>query len=361
MNKFMDRLEKIGTYINHILSQINKGNNVSFDYSPKNLGLSDIEYSTILIKYGINHTIHSDKLMGIIRGTNDKNLLTLLQKKDSIDLVVKFIDDYNYFNSKTLLEFLRHTGYNLKFFIGIEDKLEIESIIDLSKFIGEIPEKLLFYILHNEYYQKNVRIQSSLFYGFTLLPPKIQMFVIDKKIIPLTEMKLIELMTSYMISGLNSKIKDLLFSELDIQNMEIDTKLLLYVNTDEYIRKKLFPEEKIFLKWVKSNNLFPNLNDTKDNELIIRFLREYPKILNPKYLDTDVLATIKFSNLNIPEDIKKLIKLPTKLTIKLDGDDIAPMVYSDRDNSNLWVKYVVDEELWEHTIDWDYSYVDTSS
>lgn len=364
----MDKKEKFIRHVYYLLSQIDDSYLNNFPYTAKKLGMTDLEYATMLANYLISgNQMKTAKLRDIVLGSGYENMVTLASDPNGIKILTKVIDMYGSLFTGTIPTLLlKRSNFNLGFFINNEElfnnREQIKDIFRSSR-PHEIPEKFMLYVFSNNHYVDILK--DSIVGSLMDLPPKVQSFLILEKKLPLSDNNILTILSNPQYDKLPIKIKNQIFKDRfegrkKLSNIEL---MRTYLEFLPYYQKKIFKTEKLFFGWVakqKGNDLLFKFLEEADRESVVNFLRSYPTILTQKIKDLDVLARIKYEMDDIPEDIKDNINLPMQKNIKLGAGVVSDMLYGDRDGYQKYVEYFIDDTLYEHTMHWDYSYMSTS-
>ena len=209
--------------------------------------------------------------------------------------------------------------------------------------------------------------RNSIIEYFPKYPPQLQKFLILK--FNLFKYYSFDSMT-YFFNENNSL--DLNVAKLIMKRMEglrkvsynINNIVKFYTSTDDKYKTLLFKTDQNFLNWIYKQEILDIL-DILDmgflkGELTHKFFESFPNFIKRviRVGNHNLLVKLKFIK-DVPEYIKDRIILPyTEDNVIFDGDDILDMIQND--DSSLYVKYFVEDSLWEYTTEWDYS-IDESS
>lgn len=368
--------DKIKNIIFYDLNRVNDDASKDLLYPNDDvLHLPIYEYAKILGEYGLEHNLTNASIRDII--LNPMVLSQLLNDTSTQQMSIHLIDKYLHMgDSKDLfLKVLYYSNYNLYYFIdmlsrGILSMLNnsdthqilynLFNLFNTTQKLDENQLKFLNYIIRNNETNKKFTSEFALF--FIRLPENF------KKVLIMESSFLTNVKNNWKITLLEDgliKESDMLYKVYDSISDDIppsyDEVIKIY-QENPLLRKKLFSSTKKFLDWIidKDNDiLFDIILNLLSKENIDKLFKYKPNLLFDTFKDNmDSLVYIKFSENIIPDEIKNSIKLEMSGEVIFDGEDIKDMFYNDRDGTNNWIKYYIDDDLWEHSMDWEYNVSD---
>lgn len=310
---------------------------------------------------------------------NEKDTITFLltnndpaSTEKAIKITNMFIDDI-YVN--TYLESLINSNFDLSYYIGTENIASkeygqrnlvnglFERISKRSLWSEKPTKKLLFYLFSEDGMIMGCR--RDIFLYFHNMDKITRKWLINRtdfiaNIIP-------KEWVNELIERENDKqlVKEMIENVEWDDNIDDDIFVNFYLKLPEEDKKFLFKTEKDFFEWyvekmVQDQSTFNTLFSdwTERNEVFFEKLFTYaPDLLNrvSGLIDEDELVKLKYSDdYEIPDSIKEQIQLIMSESVIFDGDQVEKLVADYDSAPSVWVKYFVDQTLWEHTLDWDY-------
>lgn len=337
-----------------------------FVYTKK--GLKKEEITEIIIDFVLKEDIHNiDKIDNEII-FNFENLNLLLKNENTKEKVINLFKKINsiYRIDSEIYKLLVYSDFNLYFLIGLE------SFYDFTNFSKKQFYLLLKYITENEMWNEssvkrffiyfcNNPAYLSEFNGefesyFPYMGETLQRFLVYKTDFSsnIGNRLLIEYLDDSKISDV---VKKKLIEKRNIKDEDIGDIVRIYLNIPEEYKKTLFPTEKDFYMWLgdseRYDEVFEVLDDMFIPDRVKMFFRYNPNWAN--HIDAeDGMVKLKYQIKGVPDFVKDSIVLPMVEEVEFDGEDIQRMFADYSDSPSVWVRYYVDEELWDHTDSWQY-------
>lgn len=160
----------------------------------------------------------------------------------------------------------------------------------------------------------------------------------------------------------DSKISDVVKRKLvystNVMDEDIGDIVRIYLNIPEEYKKTLFPTEKDFYMWLGDSERYDEVFEVLDDMFIPDRVEMFFRY-NPNWVSNvdseDEKVKLKYQIRGVPDFVKDQIKLPYTKEIPFDGEDVKDMFADYSDSPSVWVRYYVDEELYDRTMSWDYN------
>lgn len=364
-----------------ILKNINKGvydiNKINiFDLTKK--GIPKEFIAKTIAEYCIENepNLNTDLVELVI---SNNVLLPLINNENDIDVAIKVIEEFKgMIGGSRYMNILFSSNFNMKLFLNTEDMFSdkigsqtISLLFDLiedsdTPWEGSNIKRFFIYFLNDS---DNLRISAEeIGRYFSKMDIVLKRFITYKtdffktySSFGTTVRKILNRLDSNEIE-LAKKI----IESSEIKEEDMDTIASFYSTLKDDFKPLMYPNEEDFYHSIKTNivegkesldSLFYLFEEKFSPEEINKFFTYNPNFLqevkNKLMIEYLVDLKYKYSN-SIPKSILDQISLPMTEEVLLDGDDIEPLIYDDRDGTARWVKYFIDDELWEHTMGWDY-------
>lgn len=360
-----DKKSKIKKVLNNYLTKLDKGELKSFNLDSFR-GLTNKELIEIIVDHALEYNVPETTINYYF---NIKNLVELLKYDDTKEKVINLLKKYrdNIVLSYEISEIIINSNFNLYFLIGLESFYDFTDFPnrELSTIFRHINEKKLWddsnvkkffiYFFNNPAYVIEFSYEISIY--FQVMSETLKRFLVAKT--DLLETVGIRTWVDFLNDGRTSEtVGELIMKKINWGDEDVDDIVKFYLRIDEKYRKFLFANDQDFYIWLgdKENHddVLSVLDDLLSSERVNQFFRWNPNWV--EHIDHEEgKVKLKYGISGVPDFVKDSIKLDMVEQAKFDGDDIEKMFYDHRDSPSVWVKYYVDDELWDHTINWDYS------
>lgn len=338
-----------------------------FKYTKKGLSKKDI--IEIIVDYALESDLENLENLDRNLFFDTENLNLLLEDSDKREKVIKLFQKfYSIYNlSFEIYELLLLSNFNLYFLIGLESfydftnfsnskfDLLLSYITNIGSWNESSVKRFFIYFFNNDAYI--VEFNREIRKYFKKMGETIQRFLIFKTNFSeyLGHNTIITFLSDETISDV---VKKKLIEKANLKDEDIDSVAKVYINIPEEYRKMLFPSEREFFTWLgdsqEYDTIFTILDDLFSPENVGKFFRYNPNWSS--HIDTeDGKVKLKYQIRGVPDFVKDSIVLAMVEEVQFDGEDVEKMFADYRDSHSVWVRYYVDEELYDHSMSWDYN------
>lgn len=373
-------LERYKKVILTILKNSNKGVYDIRQHNPFLLikrGVPERFIAKVIAEFVLNNDINSDKLLNYL--TNSTVYDSLLKNKNTSNLILSLIEKHHsFFDKDDIGHFIVKTNFDIEFFKKIQSILIFGEIGFLFRTVDDFEMwemdkvKSFFIWFFNDPNYVSINLEP-LYRYFPKMGRVLKLFLVYKTefIRFFGENNIIELINKLSIQSdldvVKKIIKTYIENYITIDNERIEIRELYYFYhkiNDQFkplvspSKKELF--QKMYLSAINNDNTEQLLEliiedmDRVDVEEFFTYNPDFVNYIKENYDNEELIFKLKFATQGVPDEVKDQLTLKMDEEVILDGDEVTMLVYEDRDGVYNYVKYYVNEVLWEQTMDWYY-------
>lgn len=373
-------LERYKKIILTILRNSNKGVYDIRQHSPFLLikrGVPERFIAKVIAEFVLNNDIISTKLFKYL--TNSEIYNSLLKNKNTSNLILSIIEKFHsFFDRDDIGYFIVNTNFDIEFFKKMQNILNFSrfgflfrTVDDFEMWEMDKVKSFFIWFLNNPEHIRND--YDHLYNYFPKMDRVLKLFLVYKTefISLLNSSDIIRLINKLSIQSDLDVVKKIIKSYTEdyitLDNIRIDIKELyhFYYKISDEFKPLVSPSKKELFQKIYRSAIN---NDYTEQllELIIEdmgrfdvhdFFSYNPGFINyikENYDNEELIYKLKFATPGVPDEVKNQLTLKMDEEVVLDGDEVTMLVYKDRDGVYNYVKYYVNEVLWQKTIDWDY-------
>jgi hypothetical protein len=318
----------------------------------------------------LDEIFFTETINGLLSSDETKNkVITLIKKYRELGEISTH--DYIYILLKTDLNLFLTINTSDFFSFDTHDVMDLFTLIKNqynNNWDTPSVRKFIIYFFSNPpdefFIRKFKRILTTYFNSFDVVLKKF--FIYKTKIIESFDYReLAELINSLdSTNSVDYELAEKMVKDSEILEDDLQNIVNFYRNLSSDFKSILFSDEELFYKtiftYTVSNRAIDTLVYMLDNDLsafeVEKFFDYNPNFLSVfgDELTEEMKAALRYTINGVPDSLRNSLELPMTETVEFDGDDIEKMIWDHGDSPAVWVRYYVEDDLWEHMDGWHY-------